>query len=101
MRHLLATAITALLIATPTWAHDTGHAHDHAHDHSPAAAAHAPALDAHTQEDIARHQGMAKAHQQAAQCLAQGRKHDDCTQELRTNCKGLALGKSCGLRHAH
>ena len=101
MRKTLATLAAACLMAAPTWAHDTGHSHSH--DHAPAAqpAAGAPVLDAHTQEDIARHQGMAKAHAQAAQCLSQGRKADDCLQELRTNCKGLALGKSCGLRHAH
>jgi phosphotransferase system glucose/maltose/N-acetylglucosamine-specific IIC component len=30
-----------------------------------------------------------------------GRKPDDCTRELQTACKGLALGKFCGMRHAH
>lgn len=100
MRNILTTTVAALLVAMPAWAHDTGHSHEHNHGHSAPAAASA-AVDAHTQEDIARHQGMAKAHQQAAQCLAEGRKHDDCMQALRTDCKGLALGKSCGLRHAH
>lgn len=53
------------------------------------------------QEDIERHKQMAAAHAAAAQCLQAGRKPDDCTRELQTACKGLALGKFCGMRHAH
>jgi hypothetical protein len=53
------------------------------------------------QEDIERHKQMAAAHAAAAQCLQSGRKPDDCTKELQTACKGLALGKYCGMRHAH
>lgn len=53
------------------------------------------------QEDIVRHQQMAAAHAAAAQCLQSGRKPDDCTKELQQACKGLALGKYCGMRHAH
>lgn len=53
------------------------------------------------QEDIARHKQMAAAHGAAAQCLQSGRKPDDCNKELQTACKGLALGKFCGMRHAH
>ena len=69
---------------------------------APAVAAPAQAaLDAHTKEDIARHEGMAKAHAQAAQCLAAGTDHEVCQKQLQTACKGLALGKHCGLRHAH
>lgn len=53
------------------------------------------------QEDIERHKQMAAAHGAAAQCLQSGRKPDDCNKELQTACKGLALGKFCGIRHAH
>jgi hypothetical protein len=53
------------------------------------------------QEDIERHKQMAAAHGAAAQCLQAGRKPDDCAKELQTACKGLALGKFCGMRHAH
>ena len=53
------------------------------------------------QEDIERHKQMAAAHAAAAQCLQSGRKADDCTKDLQTACKGLALGKYCGMRHAH
>jgi glucosamine 6-phosphate synthetase-like amidotransferase/phosphosugar isomerase protein len=54
-----------------------------------------------TQEDIARHRAMAQAHEAAAKCLESGKKPDQCTKELQTACKGLALGKYCGMKHAH
>ncbi len=54
-----------------------------------------------TQEDIARHRAMAAAHEAAAKCLESGKKHDQCQKELQTACKGLALGKSCGMKHSH
>ena len=53
------------------------------------------------QEDIERHKQMAAAHTAAAQCLQSGRKPDECTKALQAACKGLALGKFCGMRHAH
>ena len=54
-----------------------------------------------TQEDIARHRAMAMAHEAAAKCLESGKKAEQCSKELQTACKGLALGKSCGMKHAH
>lgn len=66
-----------------------------------APAANIPVLDAHTREDIARHQAMAQAHAQAAQCLESGQLAKQCLQQLQTACKGLALGKNCGMRHSH
>jgi Ni/Co efflux regulator RcnB len=54
-----------------------------------------------TQEDIARHRAMSAAHEAAAKCLESGKKHDQCQKELQTACKGLALGKSCGMKHSH
>ena len=64
-----------------------------------------PALAQHTaqqtQEDIKRHRAMAAAHQAAAQCLEAGKGDKICMAELQQACKGLALGKSCGMRHAH
>ncbi|HEX5389446.1 MAG TPA: hypothetical protein VFW67_06745 [Burkholderiaceae bacterium] len=53
------------------------------------------------QEDIERHKQMAAAHGAAAQCLQSGRAPDECAKALQTACKGLALGKFCGMRHAH
>jgi hypothetical protein len=54
-----------------------------------------------TQEDITRHRAMAAAHEAAAKCLESGKKVEQCSKELQTACKGLALGKSCGMKHAH
>lgn len=58
-------------------------------------------IDAHTREDIDRHQAMARAHAQAAQCLEAGKGEDPCQKQLQLACKGLALGKNCGMRHSH
>ncbi len=54
-----------------------------------------------TQEDIAKHRAMAAAHEGAAKCLEAGKKEDVCTKELQTACKGLAIGKFCGMKHEH
>ncbi len=60
---------------------------------------------AHSQKEIAqdieRHKAMAAAHTAAAQCLAAGRNPDDCLKDLQNACKGLAIGKYCGLKHEH
>jgi hypothetical protein len=66
-----------------------------------AGAAHAQHTAQQTQEDIQRHRAMAAAHEAAAQCLAAGKGEKACYAELAVACKGLALGKHCGLRHAH
>jgi len=55
----------------------------------------------HTRETIAQHQAIADAHATAAQCLRSGKDEKTCHGELATACKGLALGKRCGMRHAH
>ena len=57
--------------------------------------------DKETQDDIQRHRSMAAAHTAAAQCLAAGKGEKACMAELQLACKGLALGKYCGMRHAH
>lgn len=53
------------------------------------------------QEDIQRHRAMAAAHEGAAKCLEAGKGEKTCQAELAVACKGLGLGKYCGLRHAH
>ncbi|QLA79981.1 hypothetical protein EXV95_04590 [Acidovorax sp. JMULE5] len=66
------------------------------------ALAHAQAHnDKETKEDIARHRAMAAAHEAAAKCLESGKGEDVCQKELQTACKGLAIGKYCGMKHAH
>lgn len=57
--------------------------------------------DKETKEDIARHRAMAVAHEGAAKCLEAGKGEKVCMQELTVACKGLALGKYCGMRHVH
>jgi len=66
-----------------------------------ATAALAQHSDKETNEDIARHRAMAAAHEGAAKCLESGKKEDVCMAELQAACKGLAIGKYCGMRHGH
>lgn len=66
-----------------------------------ATAALAQHADKEIKEDIARHRAMAAAHEGAAKCLESGKKEDVCTAELQAACKGLAIGKTCGMRHVH
>ncbi|WP_279213166.1 hypothetical protein [Delftia acidovorans] len=90
--------LAAVFLATAAQAHD----HDHAKAQSDAKTQGASApLDAHARADMERHRAMAKAHEAAAQCLAAGRDHEQCQKQLQADCKGLALGKFCGMRHAH
>jgi hypothetical protein len=57
--------------------------------------------DKDMKEDVARHRAMAAAHEGAAKCLESGKKADVCEKELQAACKGLAVGKYCGMKHAH
>jgi hypothetical protein len=65
----------------------------------------AMAADSHssedTKQDIARHRAMAAAHETAAKCLESGKTEDVCHKELQAACKGLAIGKYCGMKHEH
>lgn len=55
----------------------------------------------HVKQDIQRHRAMATAHEGAARCLEAGRTESQCQKELQAACKGLAIGKYCGMRHEH
>lgn len=57
--------------------------------------------DKEAKEDIQRHRAMAAVHEAAAKCLESGKKEDVCLKEMQAACKGLAVGKYCGMRHAH
>lgn len=57
--------------------------------------------NAHAQKDIGRHRAMAQAHNAAAQCLESGKTEEVCQKELLAACKGLAIGKYCGMKHEH
>lgn len=53
------------------------------------------------QEDAKRHRALAAAHEAAARCLEAGKGEKACLDELRKNCKGVGIGKYCGLKHQH
>ena len=57
--------------------------------------------DKERKEDITRHKAMSKAHADAAICLESGKKEDVCDKALQAACKGLAIGKDCGMKHVH
>ncbi len=52
-------------------------------------------------EDAARHRAMAVAHEGAAKCLEVKKDEKVCVAELQAACKGLGIGKMCGMKHAH
>ena len=60
-----------------------------------------PHGDKERKEDIRRHRAMAAAHEAAAKCLESGKAEKDCLEKLRQDCKGLGIGKYCGMRHQH
>jgi hypothetical protein len=56
---------------------------------------------AHLKALIDQHKAIAAAHENAAQCLVAGKKEEDCHAELLKACKGIAIGKLCGMKHKH
>lgn len=56
---------------------------------------------AEIKKDIADHRAMAEAHLRAAKCLESGQPDKECRAQLTKDCKGLAIGKYCGLQHRH
>ena len=58
-------------------------------------------LSDHVKSDIARRRAMAQAHEAAALCLEPDQGEEGCQTALQASCEGLAIGKYCGLRHAH
>jgi hypothetical protein len=57
--------------------------------------------DKETKEDIAKHHAIAAAHEAAAQCREAGKVEDACNKALQNACKGIAIGKFCGMKHEH
>lgn len=55
----------------------------------------------HIRRDIERHRAMASAHEAAARCLEAKQPYDSCLGQLQAACKGLGIGKYCGMKHAH
>jgi hypothetical protein len=60
-----------------------------------------PHGDKERKEDVRRHRALAAAHEAAAKCLESGKAEKECLEKLRQDCKGLGIGKYCGLRHQH
>ena len=60
-----------------------------------------PHSDKERREDIARHRALAAVHEAAARCLESGRPEKECLAQLAKDCKGLGIGKYCGMKHKH
>ncbi len=54
-----------------------------------------------TKQDVAKHRAMAAAHEAAAKCREAAKGEDICNKELQAACKGIAIGKFCGMKHEH
>ena len=52
-------------------------------------------------KDIAAHRQLAQVHENAAKCLEAGKPEKECHDQLQKDCKGVGIGKYCGLRHRH
>ena len=83
MKYLLATLISALALAPITFAAEKKD------DPAP------------VKKDVADHRAMAEAHTNAARCLESGKPEKECHAQLAKDCKGLAIGKYCGMKHRH
>lgn len=57
--------------------------------------------DTKAKEDIAAHRAIAAAHEKAAKCLESGKTEKECHSHLATECKAIAIGKYCGMKHRH
>jgi len=56
---------------------------------------------AHVTGAVGDHRAMAEAHLNAAKCLEAGKPEKDCHAQLARDCKGLGIGKYCGMKHKH
>jgi hypothetical protein len=52
-------------------------------------------------EDIMDHRTMAEAHRKAAACLEAGKPEKECRAQLAKDCKGVGIGRSCGMKDRH
>jgi hypothetical protein len=57
--------------------------------------------DKEAKEDAKRHRALAQLHEAAARCIESGKPAKDCQEQLRKDCKGVGIGKYCGMRHQH
>lgn len=59
----------------------------------------APELTGEAKEHIAKHEKISAAHAEAAKCLRAGNSEKACELPLQQACKGIAIGKYCGMKH--
>ena len=57
--------------------------------------------DKERKDDARRHRIMAAAHEAAAKCLESRQNPEQCQRALQGACKGIAIGKYCGMKHEH
>ena len=57
--------------------------------------------DKERKEDITRHRALAAVHESVAKCLESGKGEKECMEKLKQDCKGLGIGKYCGMKHKH
>ena len=87
--HWISLLAAALLMTTPALAQDKTKKSEKAH------------TAAEVQKDIGDHLAMADAHAAAAKCLQGGKGEKECHAQLVKDCKGLGIGKLCGMKHKH
>lgn len=68
---------------------------------TPSAYAQSAKPDPRIKEDVAAHRAIAAAHEKAAKCLESGKIEKECHAPLAIECKNIAIGKYCGMRHKH
>ncbi len=88
----IAALMVAVLLATPVLAQDKAKKPDKGDK---------PTITAEAQKDIQDHLAMADAHTTAAKCLQSGKSEKECHAQLAKDCKGLGIGKLCGMQHKH
>ncbi len=82
-------AAVAFLMAIPVFAQDKGKKGEKPHSAS------------EVQKDILDHRAMADVHLVAAKCLEGGKSEKECHAQLAKDCKGLGIGKICGMKQKH
>lgn len=89
IRQTLLAGMLLALVAAPAAAHNHEKSKEKPHS------------AADIKKDIANHRAMAEAHLTAAKCLESGKSEKECHGQLAKDCKGLAIGKYCGMKHSH
>lgn len=87
--------VTVLLAATPVLAQDKNDKSKKSEK------VEKPHTSAEVQKDVMDHLAMAEAHTAAAKCLQGGKGEKECHAQLVKDCKGLGIGKLCGMKHKH